>query len=241
MFTVAHRDGGVLTVVATLSAVNAAGPRFVRARRISGTTPAFGSFPATYCLQLNRREEAKMMIKTLLLTAAFSGLLISDTLSQSTSGPTGGGAADSAKFVASQSGDQLVFSKFKGTDVVGPNDESIGGVSDLLFDKSGKVLGIVVGVGGFLGIGQKNVAMDMSAFQIVPASSGAPAANGRKDDPTSIRLKVAWTKDQVQQAPDFQYYKPPADTASGGAGQTTGIGGQRSSPMAPVSPPARTQ
>jgi hypothetical protein len=180
------------------------------------------------------------MVRTLLLTAAFGGLLISDTLSQST---IGGGAADTAKFMASQSADQLVFSKFKGTDVVGPNDESIGGVNDLLFDKSGKVLGVVVGVGGFLGIGQKNVAMDMGAFQIVPAGSGAPtaAANRRSDDPTNIKLKVAWTKDQVQQAPDFQYYKPPADTASGGAGQTTGQGGQRSSPMAPVLPPPRTQ
>jgi hypothetical protein len=176
------------------------------------------------------------MIRTLLLTTAISGFLISDTLSQST---TGGGAGDTAKFVASQSADQLVFSKFKGTDVVGPNDESIGGVSDLLFDKSGKILGVVVGVGGFLGIGQKNVAMDMGAFQIVPASSAlTPAANRRNDDPTSIKLKVAWTKEQIQQAPDFQYYKPPADTAGG---QTTGIGGQRSSPMAPVSPPGRTQ
>jgi hypothetical protein len=178
------------------------------------------------------------MVRTLLLTAAISGLLISDTLSQST---TGGGASDTVKFVASQSADQLVFSKFKGTDVVGPNDESIGGVNDLLLDKSGKVLGVVVGVGGFLGIGQKNVAMDMGAFQIVPAASGVstPAAR-RSNDPTDIKLKVAWTKDQIQQAPDFQYYKPPADTASG-AGQTNGLGGQRSIPMAPVSPPARTQ
>lgn len=175
-----------------------------------------------------------MMVRTLLLATAFSGFLISDTLSQSTVG----GAADTAKFVAAQSADQLVFSKFKGSDVVGPNDESIGGINDLLFDKSGKILGVMVGVGGFLGIGQKNVAMDMSAFQIVPAGSGPTS---RSDDPTNIKLKVAWTKDQIQQAPDFQYYKPPADTAAGGPGQTTGIGGQRSSPMAPVSPPARTQ
>jgi hypothetical protein len=179
------------------------------------------------------------MIKTLLLTAAVSGLLISDTLSQSTSGA---GAGDSAKFVASQSTDQLVFSKFKGSDVVGPNDESIGGVNDLLFDKSGKILGVVVGVGGFLGIGQKNVAMEMSAFQIVPAGSsgsGGSATGSRGDDPTSIKLKVAWTKDQVQQAPDFQYYRPPSESVSNGPGSTTGTGGQRSNPMSPVSPPAR--
>jgi hypothetical protein len=189
----------------------------------------------------SKLEEAKM-VKTLLLTAALSGLLISDTLSQSTNG---GGADASAKFVPSQSTDQLVFSKFKGTDVVGPNDENIGGVNDLLFDKSGKILGVVVGVGGFLGIGQKNVAMDMSAFQLVPAGSSggpitggrpAPAAGSGSDDPTKVKLKVAWTKDQVQQAPDFQYFKPPSD-----AGATTGMGGQRSSPMSPMSPPVRGQ
>jgi hypothetical protein len=178
------------------------------------------------------------MVRTLLVTAALSGLLISDSLSQST---IGGGAGDSAKFVASQSADQFVFSRFKGTDVVGPNDENIGGVNDLLLDKSGKILGVVVGVGGFLGIGQKNVAMDMSAFQIVPATSGSPAPAGRSDDPTNSKLKVAWTKDQIQQAPDFQYFKPPSGSASNGPGSTTGITGQRSTPMAPKSPPALPQ
>jgi len=174
------------------------------------------------------------MVRALLVTAALSGLLISDSFSQSS---TSGGAGDSAKFVASQSADQFVFSKFKGSDVVGPNDESIGGVNDLLFDKSGKILGVMVGVGGFLGIGQKNVAMDMSAFQVVPAaSSGTPGPTSRTDDPTYIKLKVAWTKDQIQQAPDFQYYKPPSTTGSNGSGPTTGIGGQRTIPMAPVTP-----
>ena len=48
----------------------------------------------------------------------------------------------------------------------------IGGVNDLLFDKSGKILGVMVGVGGFLGVGQKNVAMEIGAFQMVPASTG---------------------------------------------------------------------
>ena len=38
----------------------------------------------------------------------------------------------------------------------------------MLFDKNGKIDGLIVGVGGFLGIGEKNVAIDMSAFQVVP-------------------------------------------------------------------------
>jgi hypothetical protein len=158
------------------------------------------------------------MIKTLLVSAAISGLMISGTLAQSTSAP-----GNAPKFVASQSADQWVFSKFKGTDVGGPNDESIGGVNDLLFDKSGKILGVIVGVGGFLGIGQKNVAIDMSAFQVMPATS---TASGRSD-PTDMKLKVAWTKEQLQQAPDFQYFKSPSGSAANGtrpAIPTTGMG-----------------
>src|SRR5712672_1960650 len=101
------------------------------------------------------------MIKRILIATALGGLMISAGLAQSTNNS---GSGDAPKFVASQSPDQWVFSKFKGTDVIGSDEKTIGGVNDLLFDKSGKILGVVVGVGGFLGIGQKNVAIDMSAF-----------------------------------------------------------------------------
>ncbi len=178
------------------------------------------------------------MIKTLLITAAISGLMISGALAQATGADTG----NNPKFVASQSSDQWVFSKFKGTDVIGPNDESIGGVNDLLFDKNGKIMGVIVGVGGFLGIGQKNVAIDMNAFKVVPAISGGGAASSPaagSNDPTDIKLKVAWTKEQIQQAPDFQYFKAPVGSATNGsrpALPTTGIGGQRPSPLPTPNP-----
>ena len=45
----------------------------------------------------------------------------------------------------------------------------------------------------------------------------------------NVRLKVSWTKDQLQAAPDFQYYKPPPATT--GIGPTNGLG--KSSPMTP--------
>ena len=73
----------------------------------------------------------------------------------------------SAKFVNSQRQDQFLASKFKGTDVVGADDKKIGDVSDILFDKDGKIEAYVVGVGGFLGIGAKDVALAPSAFQVV--------------------------------------------------------------------------
>jgi len=103
---------------------------------------------------------------------------------------------DTAKFIAAQGTDQWVFSKFKGTDVLGPDNAHIGNVSDMLFDKNGKIFGLIVGVGGFLGIGEKSVAIDMSAFQAVPASTGSTvgaggaAGAGRALDPSLVPVFV---------------------------------------------------
>ena len=145
--------------------------------------------------------------------------------------------ASGAKFIPSQGADQWVFTKFRGTDVVGPDNASIGSVNDLLFDDSGKIIGVVIGVGGFLGIGTKNVAIDMGAFNVVPAESGSKdnAPTGSANDPTNVKLKVAWTKDQLKDAPDFEYYKPPARTPLPG---TTGSAPR---PRAPAAPRPQTQ
>jgi hypothetical protein len=171
------------------------------------------------------------MFKTLMISAAVSALMVSGAMAQADK------PADSAKFIASQSTDQWVFSKFKGTDVLGPDNAHIGNVNDMLFDKQGKILGLIVGVGGFLGIGEKNVAIDMSAFQPVPASTGSSSSGmaTRSEDPTMVKLKVSWTKDQLKSAPDFQYYKPPSRTSGGGGAPTTGMGPR---PTAPTAPPA---
>ena len=175
-------------------------------------------------------------LQTMMITAALSGLLVTGTIAQVTNPPaanppatspstttppaaTTAPKANEAKFISMQGADKWVFSKFKGTDVLGPDNAHIGDVSDLLFDKSGKVDGVVVGVGGFLGIGKKDVAIDLSAFEVVPASTGSSNVSpttSRTDDPNNIKLKVSWTKDQLKQAPDFQYYKPAATTGQRG-------------------------
>src|SRR5258707_3305574 len=171
------------------------------------------------------------MLKTLVISAAVSALMVSGALAQADLSPKQPAAKpeaalhDTAKFIAAQSTDRWVFSRFKGTDVLGPDNAHIGNVTDMLFDKNGKILGLIVGVGGFLGIGEKSVAIDMSAFQPVPADTGSSTGAGgntamasRNDDPTIVKLKASWTKDQLKNAPDFQYYKPPARTTSGAGG-----------------------
>jgi PRC-barrel domain len=176
------------------------------------------------------------MLKTLTMSAAVSALMVSGALAQAgppaTSPPANSPPAkadaapmDGAKFISSQGTDQWVFSKFKGTDVLGADNAHIGDVNDLLFDKNGKIVGMIVGVGGFLGIGEKSVAIDMGAFQVAPADTGTTGAGG-SSDPTNVKLKVTWTKEQLQAAPDFQYYKPPAPARSSdrpGAAPTTGM------------------
>src|SRR6266852_5532705 len=188
-------------------------------------------------------EEATML-KKLMISAAISALMVSGAMAQASppadppkaAAPKADAApapADAAKFISSQSTDQWVFSRFKGTNVLGPDDAKVGDVSDMLFDKNGKILGLIVGVGGFLGIGEKSVAIDMGAFQVVPASTGSSAgstgssagaggaAGAGDNDPTNVKLKVSWTKDQLKAAPDFQYYRPPARTT--GTSPTTGM------------------
>lgn len=52
------------------------------------------------------------------------------------------------------------------------NDETIGSIDDLIIDKDGRIVGAVVGIGGFLGIGDKNVAVAWDALEVSTAENG---------------------------------------------------------------------
>jgi hypothetical protein len=96
-----------------------------------------------------------------------------------------------AKVITQQGANQFLASKFKGTDVVGNDNKKIGDVNDVLFSRDGKVEAYVIGVGGFLGIGQKDIALAPSAFEVVM-------------DNNEMKLKLAMTKDQLQQHAEFK-------------------------------------
>ncbi len=183
------------------------------------------------------------MLKKLMITTAISGLMIGSAFaaedmksptaapapssSMSTTAPSTASAAPSAasaKFVNSQRQDQYLASKFKGTDVIGTDDKKIGDVSDILFDKDGKIEAYVVGVGGFLGIGSKDVALAPAAFQLVA---------GDKSKNESDKLRLSMTKDQLKEAANFEPYKEPRSTTGMGASTTRPLG----SPAAPAAGP----
>lgn len=130
------------------------------------------------------------------------------TSASSSTGMTTSGA----KFVATQNSDQWLASSFKGTDVIGSDDKKIGDVSDILFDKTGKIEAFVVSVGGFLGMGSKDVAIAPTAFEVVKGSNG-----------TSDKLKLTMSKDELKQAQNFEPYKAPQSTT--GSGSSTRPGG----------------
>jgi hypothetical protein len=158
------------------------------------------------------------MLRMLLTTATVIALIGSGVYAQSEKSTGVAAEAISSegnpKFVAAQRSDQWVFSKFKGTMVVGPDNGNVGAVSDLLFDPTGKIAGMIVGVGGFLGIGAKNVAIDMSGFDVVPVASSAGPSAVNSDDANTVKLKVAWTKEQLMDAPNFRYYTPPVSAST---------------------------
>lgn len=50
-------------------------------------------------------------------------------------------------------------------------DEKIGSLENLVVDQRGDIVGAVIGIGGFLGIGEKTVAIAWDALQISPADN----------------------------------------------------------------------
>src|SRR5215469_6903860 len=76
--------------------------------------------------------------------------------------------------------------------VYDPKESKIGSVDDVLVDKSGKVTGLVIGVGGFLGAGEKDVNVPFGSVKIA-----------KKNDKWWLTLDE--TKDDLKTAPGFKY------------------------------------
>jgi len=161
------------------------------------------------------------MLKKLALVSAVSMFAMGSALAQSPNMPSTSSEMKSgdAQFIAAQKPDQKLASKFKGTDVLGSDNQKVGDVSDILFDKDGtKIEAYIVSVGGFLGIGSKDVALAPSAFQIVP---GDPNSSTN----SSPKLKISMNKDQLKNAPNFEPYKEPNRATTGGTTSAPKTGG----------------
>jgi sporulation protein YlmC with PRC-barrel domain len=176
------------------------------------------------------------MTRTLMVVAAVSGLAMSSALAQTPApqNPTNPSAiptpasppvattakAGGAQIVNSQSKQEWLASKLKGTSVMGSDGQKIGSISDILLDKDGQVKAFVVGIGGVLGIGAKEVAVDMKQFHEMQPTSGGQE-----------QLKVDMSKDQLAQAEEFKPLPNPATTTG------SAPAGTRPTSQRPASPP----
>ena len=78
--------------------------------------------------------------------------------------------------------------------VYDPADNKIGDVDDVLIDKEGNVTAMIIAVGGFLGMGEKDVAVPFSSIR-----------SGEKNNKWYLVLNT--TKEALKSAPGFTYDK----------------------------------
>jgi sporulation protein YlmC with PRC-barrel domain len=125
-------------------------------------------------------------------------------------------------------------SKLVGLSVYNDGNESLGSINDLLTDKDGNIKAVIIGVGGFLGVGEHLVALPFEKVKFVnepvaytgaanspnpagsrPASSTttgaaststAPASTASKPNPWyPDHAKISATKDELKAMPEFKY------------------------------------
>ena len=108
-----------------------------------------------------------------------------------------------AQCVVAQSPDDMVSSKLVGQTIINGANETIGEIADVVIGFDGKVKAWVVGVGGFLGIGTKYVAVDPSAMHL------------QRVDGKALRAMINTDKDQLRAAPEYIYLgkEKPKDDA----------------------------
>jgi len=163
------------------------------------------------------------MLRRTLTAAALAAALASPAFAQdSNNNPPPAAPAQASvppsgsTFINQEQATDWRASKLTGTAVYGPDNSKIGSIEDVLIDSSGKTRAVVIGVGGFLGVGQKNIAIPFEALSI-----------SRKPDSASIdKASVTFTKDQLQSAPTFAYYEAPSSQTTGSApGGLNSLGG----------------
>lgn len=180
------------------------------------------------------------MIKHVVFASVGAGLLAATALAQ-TSAPTPPSSAPVAPAATEKTSPPPTnlagqgkwrTSKLIGVDIYGPDDKKVGDVTEVIVDKTGKVQMVTVGVGGFLGIGSKDVAIPFEQVNwsdqpiTPPAPAPAPAATGSGSSagtsgampstppaaaaPKAPAMypdhgKITLTKDQLQAAPAVTY------------------------------------
>jgi hypothetical protein len=128
------------------------------------------------------------------LVAASLALLISPALAETKDHATTGNAPATAKY-STVAKDDMFSSKLKGLNVHNQQDETVGEITDLAI-KGHEVNALILSVGGFLGVGERYVAVSPSSVNVRFDS---------KQDKWLATMNT--TKDALKAAPEFKYPK----------------------------------
>jgi hypothetical protein len=171
-----------------------------------------------------------MLAKYALTGLAASAMLVTVAFAQSPGATTDKAAPAAAATDTSSFHGNWRASKVVGLSVYNDNNESIGSINELLMDKSGSIKAVVIGVGGFLGVGEHLVAMPLDKVKFVnepvaytgmssntgPKSTtgtgssttttgAAPASTSKPNPWYPDHAVVSATKDQLKGMTEFKY------------------------------------
>jgi sporulation protein YlmC with PRC-barrel domain len=135
-----------------------------------------------FFLHLLSKEEtmfAKTVTAALVSTALLATIASAQTPTTQSPTATGDKATGASIPEASLKGDWRA-SKVVGLKVYNDNNESLGSINDLLMDKGGSIKAVVLGVGGFLGMGEHLVAVPLDKVKFVsePVAYSGTASSG---------------------------------------------------------------
>jgi sporulation protein YlmC with PRC-barrel domain len=141
-------------------------------------------------------EIRRTHMRTSILAALTAALLATSAVAQTTTPGTAPSGAPSDTRAANPAPTQEAKGPWHVRDffrsaVYNMAGERIGDVNDIQIDESGKVTAVVIGVGGFLGIGEKEVSMPMDQVKRMVHSDG------------KTYFTVNANKDQLKAAPEF--------------------------------------
>jgi hypothetical protein len=145
-----------------------------------------------------------MKVYPIIVAAA---LLATPALAQTTTAPQPGAPAAANQTMNKPATGQWRASKLIGVDVYNNQNEKIGEIDELIMTSNGQIAGAIIGVGGFLGMGERNVMVPLSQLRFAndngAATTGAARDGDRKWYPE--RAVMNTNKEQLTGMPEFKY------------------------------------
>jgi sporulation protein YlmC with PRC-barrel domain len=88
---------------------------------------------------------------------------------------------------------EMRASKLIGTSVVNAANETVGDINEIVLDDQGRVAAVIIGVGGFLGMGEHEVALSFDSLRV------------ERDQNNKLKLVANVTKDSLKNAPQWRW------------------------------------